>query len=340
MKFPFFSLRILLFLAIGLGLIGCQPSASLSPVPLSIVPQNCELPVSGQIGLSINGVISPDAQVLWYAERGLIVRNPGDFGATYTAPAQTGMDQITVMISPGYTGEAETLTLPCAINGESAPLLPSPLPPSDGLPTIIISEVMSHPCGGDEYRKWNQYVELYNYGDLPVNVGGWFLFDEGERGTPDFLVSWESRFAPFHPALVFNTTIIPPHGFAVILSPEYTQGPIPARMPYTIQPGTIILTVADDSLGDDFFRIIGNQDGYDTLTLYIGSQTVIHELVDTYGTPAILSPYPQDIKDDRLDTFPYYLSACTSLERVDPNFDDTQSNWQPVVNGSPGDGPY
>src|SRR5512140_3048074 len=61
--------------------------------------------------------------------------------------------------------------------------------------TVIISEVMANPCGSIEVRKWNEYVELYNYGGQPVDVGGWWLADTGMAGagTPDQLVAWSQR---------------------------------------------------------------------------------------------------------------------------------------------------
>lgn len=330
-----------IILIFGLALAACQSSETVSPVPLSILPKDCKLTVSQQIGVSINGVITSQAQVIWSAQRGLIVKNPEDFGALYTAPPEGGLDQITVSVAPSHSGETETLILNCEIAGASAPVVVNPTqPPNPNLPTIIISEVMSHVCGGDEYRVWNQYVELYNYGSQPVDVGGWFLADEGQPGSPDQLVSWASRLPPFDPGLVNDTTLIPPGGFAVILSPQYPQSPQPYRMPYAILPGAIVLTVSDDSLGDDYIHILGSEPGYDTLTLYLGSQSVIYTVVDTYGTPSIPSPYPSEIDDDRLDSFPYYLSACTSIERINPNARDSQSNWQLAPGGSPGDGPY
>jgi hypothetical protein len=335
-------IRILIILGLALASSACQPSGTVSPVPLSILPKDCRLTVSQQIGVSINGVITSQAQVAWSAQRGLIVKNPEDFGALYTAPTEEGLDQITVSVAPSHSGGAETLILNCEITDDAQdPPTESPTQPTDPtLPTIAISEVMSHVCGGDEYRIWNQYVELYNYGSQPVDVGGWFLSDEGQPGSPDQLVSWGSRFTPFDFGLVNDTTLIPPGGFAIILTPQYPQAPNPHRMPYRILPGTIILTVSDDSLGDDYLRILGNEPGYDTLTLYLGSPSVIHMVVDTYGTPSIPSPYPSEIDDDRLDAFPYYLSACTSIERINPAKPDSQSNWRIVPGGSPGDGLY
>ena len=330
-----------IFVVCALALPACQPSNPVSPVPLSILPKECNLPVYGQIGLSINGVITPNAQVSWSAQRGLIVKNPENFGALYTAPAEKGMDQVSVSITPSHSGGIETLVLNCEITDNSPPVIGQTTSPNqEGVPPIVISEVMSHVCGGDEYRQWGQYVELYNRGAYPVDVGGWLLYDEGQSGTPDELVSWSSRFVSFDFGLVTDTTIIPPGGFALIVSPNFPQAPPASRLGTPIVPGTVILTVRDSELGDDYYRILGSEPGYDTLTLYIGSRGVIHTLVDTYGTPNIPGPYPSEIGDDRLDSFPYYLSACESIERIDPNAKDSQSNWQTVPGGSPGDGPY
>jgi hypothetical protein len=112
-------------------------------------------------------------------------------------------------------------------------------------------------------------------------------------------------------------------------------------MPYDFPAGTIMLTAeSSQTLGDDFFGIISNENGYDTLTLYIGGESVIDVVVDTYGTPKIVDPYPVNIDDDNLDHTPIYLSECTSAERLDPRLPDAETNWVAVYGGSPGDGPY
>jgi hypothetical protein len=199
---------------------------------------------------------------------------------------------------------------------------------------------MGNSCGGVEQRRYNQFVELYNYGDRPVDVGGWRLYDEGPSGTPDELTAWNSRVnIQFDPSLTMNATVIPPNGIALVLSPQYHLNPM--KSPYAIPAGTIILTVAQsETLGDDYFGIIADQDGYDTVTLYIGGAAVIETLVDTYGTPLIKSSYPVDIDDDHLDNIPMYLSECTSIERIDPRSRDAEANWRPVTNGSPGEIPF
>jgi hypothetical protein len=209
-------------------------------------------------------------------------------------------------------------------------------------PAIVISEVMGNPCGGIESRHFNQYIELYNYGGEPVDVNGWWFYDEGEAGTPDKIVAWSTRSTTrMDVPVILNSTVIPAHGFAVVLSPIYTQSYLEDRMPYKFPDGTIILTIAEsETMGDNFFGIIADADGRDTITLYIGGATVMDTIVDTYGTPLISDSYPIHIDDNRLDHLPLYLHECESAERVNPQLPDTESNWAAVKGGTPGEGPY
>ncbi|MEW5939656.1 MAG: lamin tail domain-containing protein, partial [Chloroflexota bacterium] len=200
----------LVFASLFLLQTACQPSLA-SPSPLTILPANCEVTASGQIGLTLNGDIDPGAQVNWKAERGSIVENGRGFSATYFAPAEPGEDAIAATVAPALSGGSETLSVTCRILGGAGqtPFGPTPFPPS--LPTVVISEVMGNPCGGVEFKKYNQYIELYNYGDLPVDVYGWFFFDEGESGTPDMIVPWVSRSTTqLNASLVTNSAVIPP----------------------------------------------------------------------------------------------------------------------------------
>ena len=350
MSHPFPSPRVALLAAVSLGLIlsACDTGSRIITPPntLSILPLECNMATSGTAGFSINGSLTDSSVVTWNAQFGLITKDPNGYSANYIAPTVAGQDTITATISPGPSGQTETLTRICTIGaGESGASTQSALASNiqnPGAYSVVISEVMANSCGGTDYKRYNQYVELYNYGDQSVNVNGWFLYDEGPSGTPDQLVPWVTRSTfNLNPALIVNSTVIPPHGFAIILSPSYADAPAEHRMPYFIQPGVIILTVASGAgLGDDVFHIIGSQNGYDTLTLYIGSLTVIDLVVDTYGTPVRGVKYPSDIEDDFMDTFPHYMSECHAAERIDPRQPDSASNWADVDGGSPGDGPY
>lgn len=318
-------------------------NATASPA-LTILPQNCELPIATQIPITLNGPITPNSQVVWQTNLGSIVNNSQGFSAVYTAPSVAGEALITATITSATTLNTIELNITCRIlNGSTSGTLngtASIVPASPS--TVVISEVMGNTCGDVEQKKYNQYIELYNYGTQPVDVGGWWIYDEGTSGTPDEIATWKTRSPiPLGEGLVLDSTVIPAKGVAVILSPQYPENLNIEKMPYRFPAGTVILSVAaSNTLGDDFFGIITDQDGYETVTLYIGGAAVMKEIVDTYGTPLIISDYPFEIDDDHRDNIPTYLSDCYSIERIDPYLPDRETNWKPVFNGSPGEVPY
>ncbi len=340
-----FLSRYTLSLILAVFLLSCG-----KPTSLVILPQDCSLPVSGQTALTLSGQIDPNSRISWQTDFGSVVQNGQGLSANYTAPAVPGAALISAMVTSGVNASTSTLSITCQVTASEpvtsdlgiTPESISTGQPPAGLPTIVISEVMGNPCGGLDQRKYNQYIELYNYGSQPVDVGGWWLYDEGNSGTPDQLTAWNARSVfSISDGLVLNSTILPPGGIAVVLSPQYPKNSDISKMPYRFPQGVIILTVAEsDTLGDDYFGIIADQNGYDTVTLYMGGKTIISSVVDTYGTPAILSPYPLEIEDDHNDNIPTYLSECHSIERKDPTQVDDQSNWKSIPDGTPGEVPF
>lgn len=305
-----------------------------------------------QIPLTLDGIISPNAAIRWETSAGTILFTPPGLSAMFTAPPTPQIAIITVTLSSGTPGNEIPITRNCTIMPQEA--IPTPSigpnvasnvanPTSDVPPTIAITEVMSNPCGGDDFKKWNQYVELYNYGDTAVDVRGWWLYDPGENGTPDSLVSWAERVvgAPPGTELKTNTTIIPPHGFAVILSPYYVEGVSPHRMPYVFPPETVILSIRESQrLGDDVFGIVGTGLEPDFLVLYIGGSNSIQQVVSTYGDP-IRGRYLQQFQDTPRDGLPLEnLPECWSAEKIEPAGPDEYKNWYALKNGSPGQAAY
>ena len=330
-----------LVLTLSLLLAACAGGAE--TIHGKILPLECVVTPGGQVALSLSGQIPAGLQINWSASAGNVVWSGQGLVATFIAPSEPGPVTISVEFVSG-TPSPVPASRECAVTNEGAPASSGGAFSPSASMTIVISEVMANVCGGLDHKKYNQYIELYNYGDQPVDVNGLFFFDEGESGTPDQIVPWTSR-SPLglDPGLVTNTTIIPPHGFALILSPQYGDGLYPHHMPYAIPAGTIILTIASSAtLGDDIFGIIAADDGSDTLTLYRGSLTVMDEIIDTNGTPSITGPHPNDadINDNFTDHLPLVLSECQSAERVDPLSADVEGNWIPVFGGTPGDGPY
>ncbi len=343
----FFLLSGLLFSGV-LMMAGCADQPP-SPPP-EIQPSDCRIEAGKTVTFSLDGQIPANTTIRWSASAGKITWSGQGLVAMFVAPQQPGDVVITVSFFTTTAPPIEssrTCTIVAERASDGSGDRKTPLPPTDGdHPTVVISEVMGNPCGPMEYKKWNQYVELYNYGDEPVDVGGWWLYDEGTKGTPDQLVAWQARLPrSFDERLITDSTVIPPHGFAVILSPIYMEAPEPYEMPYDFPPGTVILTVASGkSLGDDVYFIIADQAEYgvrDTLTLYIGSSTVIERIVDTYGTPHTAGViHPRDLNDNSTDAVPLYLRDCEAAERLNPLQPDNEFNWKAVVNGTPGDGPY
>jgi len=317
--------------------------------------------------------IPPNAVFCWDANIGSIISAPPGLNALFIAPPEPAVVTVSVSISSGTPSMEIPITRQCIVTslnnpqtqptslteiGDAASASPilleavaSPIPQEilpvsaniqTSLATIIISEVMANPCGPIEVRKWNEYVELYNYGDQSVDISGWWLADMGESGTPDQLVSWSQRNPnePLGNNLILNSTVIPARGFALILSPIYAQGVYPYTMPYRFPQNTVILTPASSrSLGDDFFAIIGDGQSLDVLVLYKGGVSVMQEVISTYGTPK-LDAYVMNIRDDNRDNLPLSLHECSSVERILPTGADSFDNWREIPNGSPGEAPY
>lgn len=344
----FLSISVTLCLTILLA--GCGAPAT-APNLVKILPDVCEVQAGGQIPLALDGVIPPNATIQWEVSEGSIVFTPPGLNAYFTAPPTPTVVTISVSISSGTPGVDTPITRQCSIL--AAPGSVSQQPPTTNggvLPQVmpaastgvIISEVMAFPCGSLDFKKWNQYVELYNPTDQPVDVRGLWLHDGGATGTPDQLVAWSDRQprVSLSERVITNTTVIPAHAFAVVLSPIYAQSEQPYHMPYQFPAGTIILTIAgSDSLGDDYFNINGDGDGRDPVVLYAGSASVIDSVISTYGSP-VVGTYVVEIHDDRMDNIPLDLHACGSAERVSPTGPDTFDNWHEVPGGSPGDAPY
>lgn len=335
--------NILLLLTTSLFFISSCGSVATPTNTVTIQPRDCKLEVNQSMPLSLDGVIPPNAVISWESSAGSISSAAPGLNALFTAPSTPVVATISVTISSGTPSIQIPITLQCVVmDNEKSDEAPVPLPTLATQPTVIISEVMANPCGGIEFKKWNEYVELFNFGEQPVDVGGWWLADGSAVGSPDQLTAWSTRnpVKTLPGSLVTNSTVIPPRSFAIILSPSYADGEFPYAMPYNIPNNTVILTAAESrSLGDDASSIVGDGPGRDVLVLYKGGSTVIQETISTYGTPKV-AQYVTDIGDNYLDNLPLDLHECSSIERIIPTGADSFDNWKEVKNGTPGEAPY
>ncbi len=352
--------NLIIFISLILpGIVACG-SVATPTNEVTVLPKDCQMLVNEQLPLTLDGLVPPNAVISWEASAGSIVSAPPGLNALFVAPSQPTVVTISISITSGTPSFQIPITRQCIITAKDGTLpqaaapqttteniVTSPVAQTDpatvnAQPTVIISEVMANPCGDNEVKKWNEYVELYNYGDQAVDVYGWWLADNGESGTPDELVTWSQRnpATPLPGSLVLNSSIIPAKGFALILSPSYAEGIYPYNMPYKIPANTVILTAANShSLGDDASSIVGNGPGRDVLVLYKGGASVIQEVISTYGRPQV-TQYVSAVRDNYLDSLPLDLHECSSAERIIPTKPDSADNWREILNGSPGEAPY
>jgi len=337
------------------GIVACGNVATPSN-DVTVLPKDCRLIVNEQLPLTLDGLVPPNAVINWETNAGSIISAPPGLNALFVAPSQPAIVTISISISSGTPSLQIPITRQCIVTATDGTLPQATVPQVtvessvaqanpviiNTQPTVIISEVMANPCGDIEVKKWNEYVELYNYGDQPVDVYGWWLADNGENSTPDEIVTWSQRnpATPLPGNLILNSTVIPAKGFALILSPSYAEGLYPYTMPYNFPANTIILTALNSrSLGDDSSSLVGDGPGRDVLVLYKGGTSVIQEVISTYGTPK-LTQYVSDLRDNYLDSLPLDLHECSSVERIIPTGADGTDNWREIFNGSPGEAPY
>jgi hypothetical protein len=177
---------------------------------------------------------------------------------------------------------------------------------------VVINEVMANVAGresgpgapGDR----NEFIELYNRSEEAVDVEGWIISD---GDAEDLIEAWISAELGElrDPDVVTGTTLIPPHGYAVILDREYatTDSMSDDPEPYNLPPHTVILTVGNTTLGDGLSTT-------DPLFLLLPEGP----LVDTYGTP--------EIEEDGI---PFDPGDGISMERLDAWLPDSEENWAP-----------
>jgi hypothetical protein len=283
----------------------------------------------------------------YFTIRGQIALKELEISATQTAEYKllinaTVTPTIQYMPMPIDVTDSPSPTVSSAYSSSNAHLMTST--PSAKAYTIAISEVMVNPCGtqldgADTF--WNEYVELYNYGNEPIDVNGWWISDgENITGNPDMIVAWETRFpgVSFGNNLVTENTIITPGEVAVIISPKYLSGD--ARLqeflkPYIFPENTIILTIENGyMLGSDDFGIevvlIRNP-----VILYQGTNYEIFRVISTYGNP-IITGSPLNVSDYEKDGIPLVLNECYAAERIIVDGADFDINWRAIKNGTPG----
>lgn len=186
--------------------------------------------------------------------------------------------------------------------------------------TVVITEVLSNCLVGEE--DYNEFIELYNYGNSPVDVYH-FIFTDGD--SADYIRVWEPDAGVINdPDIVTETTTIPPKGFAVILDQQYDEG----NQPYDFPAGTIALTTMNSALGNGLSE-------NDPITLFDDQEIFTQDyVVDTFGTP--IKEEGLALHDDGLDGIPFDPGEGNSLGRIYLTQPDSEENWRVSESPTPG----
>ncbi len=130
----------------------------------------------------------------------------------------------------------------------------------------VINEVMANPMGSETGSgspgDRNEFVEIYNPSDTPVDLSQFFIAD---RMEVDEIVPFpDTSILEIYPNAVIST-VIPPHGYGVILDREYmTEGNGQYLHPYNIPAGAVLMSTGDTDIGNglsntDTIRLIDAQ---------------------------------------------------------------------------------
>ncbi len=158
-----------------------------------------------------------------------------------------------------------------------------------GVPTVVINEVMANPL--DEDR--GEFVELYNWGDAPIDLSGWRLADavDSNDAIQDYtgLDDWG-----------IPGTVVPAGGYALIVDPEYAGQYAP------------------------FFQV--HADSTKTVLLTIGLDTTVGNGLTNSGDVVVIS----DGRGFRA-AFRWNSDAGqgVSWEKIEPQMGDGEDNWLP-----------
>jgi hypothetical protein len=174
---------------------------------------------------------------------------------------------------------------------------------------VVINEVMANPAGSNSQHALcpedrNEFVELYNVSDDTIDLQGWCLSDFDDVDT---LCAWaDTAIRVKYPHVRINDTRILPHGFAVVLDPEYTD-PEPESgfvQPYRFTDRLLVLRPGNSTIGNGLANT-------DPLMLWSSDSAD----VSTFGAYAGASGFPSDAGDG------------VSWERVSPDAPDSDSSW-------------
>lgn len=162
---------------------------------------------------------------------------------------------------------------------------------AQGITPVRINEVSaSNNIYVNEYWKKNDWVELYNTTNQPIDVEGMYLTDNLDKPQKYQISKGETQ----------AETVIPPHGHLIVWCDKLEpSSQLHASFKLEAEGGDVMLTAADGSWSDRFTYSIHKED--ETVGRYPdGHNDVFVMNVPTIGKPNLTSSYVIDVEQPDL----------------------------------------
>ena len=162
---------------------------------------------------------------------------------------------------------------------------------SQGITPVRINEVSaSNGIYVNEYFKRNDWVELYNTTDQPIDIEGMYLSDDENNPRKYQIGTIDSPN---------NNTIVPAHGHLIIWCDKLQmQSQLHAPFKLAAEGGTLLLTAADESWSDRLTYTAMQAD--ETVGRYPdGTNTVLTMNVPTIAKANITSSYATEVNQPK-----------------------------------------
>jgi hypothetical protein len=164
---------------------------------------------------------------------------------------------------------------------------------AEGLTPVRINEVSAaNDIYVNEFFKRNDWVELYNTTDQPIDVEGMFLSDNLKKPTK-YQISKSTT--P-------SSTIIPAHGYLIVWCDKLDPlSQLHASFKLDADGGDVLLTAADESWSDHLVYTVMKAD--ETVGRYPdGSQQVFTMNIPTIAKSNVYSSYVTEIEQPEIQT--------------------------------------
>jgi hypothetical protein len=164
---------------------------------------------------------------------------------------------------------------------------------AQGINPVRINEVSAaNSIYANEFFKRNDWVELYNTTDQPIDVEGMYLSDNLKKPTKYQITKGDASI----------NTIIPAHGYLIVWCDKLDpQSQLHASFKLDADGGDVLLTAADESWSDHL--VYTTMKGDETVGRYPdGSQQVFTMNIPTIAKSNVYSSYVTEIEQPAIQT--------------------------------------